>query len=684
MTVFFCFWGKMEKQVGYSLLSVKSVNEEERVIKGMASTPEPDRDGDIIEPMGVKFRNPSPLLWMHRHDTPVGTVEFGKPTSKGIPFTAKLPKIKEPSQLAARIDEAWQSVKNGLVGAVSIGFRGLEYSVIEETGGYRFTSIDLYELSLVTVPANAGATITSIKAFDAEIRASMSSQSDEAKEKTSVGTEKKIKIKKVKLSMEDKKMNISDKLKAYKDERSEKAKKLEDMMVKSMEDGQTFDEAEQELYDTLEAEVKALDSHIEKAEKLVVLKAMNGKVVSEKDGQDEDKAKAARSSLIVLNQKEKLEKGVLFARYVMALVKAKGDEQKAASIAKMQFGDTSPVTNVLQAQAKGLDFSKAAVQAGSTITGVDATWGSALVDYTDFTGDFIEFLRPKTIIGKFGTGDIPGLRRIPFNVTIKGQNSGATAGWVGEGKSKPVTSMGFNTVNLGFFKVAAIAVLTDELIRFSDPNAELLVRDELARAVIERIDTDFINPAKSAVPGVSPASILNGLPGSQVIASSGSDEQAVMCDIQELESVFIEANNEPENGVYIMRPATAQILGRMRNALGQSTFPGISMRGGSLLGTPVIVSNYVPAGIVALVNASDIYLADDGNVTVDASREASILMDNAPTGMDSVTPDGAELVSMYQTNSVAVRAERYINWARRRDSGVAYLTDVAWTNCVES
>jgi hypothetical protein len=37
---------------------------------------------------------------------------------------------------------------------------------------------------------------------------------------------------------------------------------------------------------------------------------------------------------------------------------------------------------------------------------------------------------------------------------------------------------------------------------------------------------------------------------------------------------------------------------------------------------------------------------------------------------------------MFQTNSVAIRAERTINWMRRRDSAVAYLTGVSWGGAV--
>jgi HK97 family phage prohead protease len=149
----------------YSLLEIRSVNENERVIEGIASTPTPDRMGDIVEPMGAKFALPMPLLWQHQHDKPVGYVEFAKPTKAGIPFKARLAKIDEPGALKDRVDEAWQSVKSNLVRAVSIGFRALEYNRMDD-GGLRFLSWEWMELSLVTIPANNEAVITAVKNLD--------------------------------------------------------------------------------------------------------------------------------------------------------------------------------------------------------------------------------------------------------------------------------------------------------------------------------------------------------------------------------------------------------------------------------------------------------------------------------------------------------------------------------------
>ncbi|HEY0725146.1 MAG TPA: hypothetical protein VGD41_14335, partial [Pyrinomonadaceae bacterium] len=119
----------------YSMLQIKSIDEDLRVIRGTATTPTPDILGDVIEPLGVEFKNPLKLLWQHKHDQPIGEVRFDKPTKKGIEFTAKLAKTDTPGTLKARLDEAWESVKLGLVSAVSIGFKALEYSFMKETDG---------------------------------------------------------------------------------------------------------------------------------------------------------------------------------------------------------------------------------------------------------------------------------------------------------------------------------------------------------------------------------------------------------------------------------------------------------------------------------------------------------------------------------------------------------------------
>jgi HK97 family phage prohead protease len=153
----------------YAILDIRAVSEDgaERIIEGIASTPAADRMDDIVEPMGAEYSVPMPFLWQHNSDEPVGQVEFAKPTKTGIPFRARLvhPGEVDSETLKERLRLAWDSVKQKLVRAVSIGFRPLETNRME-SGGYRFVRWEWLELSLVTIPANAEAVITTIKQFD--------------------------------------------------------------------------------------------------------------------------------------------------------------------------------------------------------------------------------------------------------------------------------------------------------------------------------------------------------------------------------------------------------------------------------------------------------------------------------------------------------------------------------------
>jgi HK97 family phage major capsid protein len=477
-------------------------------------------------------------------------------------------------------------------------------------------------------------------------------------------------------------MNVKDQIEALKRTRAEKAARLEAITQKTIDESRTKDEAEREEYNTARDEIKAIDLELKDLEELEEIQVKAAAPVEPRRVATPAAAANARDPASVKNT-QKLEPGIKFARFAMCLGAARGDHERAFKLAKSRFPDNEDVVNVLRAQAEsGVSLSemieKANVNGGTT---QDTTWAAPLVQYQDFAGDFIDYLRPMTIVGKFGAGNIPGLTRVPFNVRIAGQSSGGTAAWVGEGKPKPLTKFDFTSTTVPFTKVAAISVVTEELLRFSSPSADRLVRDGLAGAVIARLDIDFIDPGKAAVANVSPASILNGV---TPIAPTGTgDADDIRKDIRSLWAPFIAANNPPTTAVYIMTATTALALSMMTNTLGQLEFPGLTMAGGTLNGVPVIVSEYLDnsagsaGGLVVLVNARDVWLADDGGVTIDLSREASLQMDDSPTNAAD-TGTEASLVSMWQTNSVAFRAEREIYWAKRRSTAAQYLDGVQW------
>lgn len=161
----------------YSLLNIKSYDVEQRIIKGIATTPSPDRVDDIVEPQGAEFALPIPFLWQHAHSLPIGQVTEANVSEEGIEVTVQIANIEEEGDLKRRIDEAWQSIKSGLVRGLSIGFRGLEVEEIPRSWGLRFKKWEWFELSAVTIAANAEASITEIKSmaesFDAERKSAL-------------------------------------------------------------------------------------------------------------------------------------------------------------------------------------------------------------------------------------------------------------------------------------------------------------------------------------------------------------------------------------------------------------------------------------------------------------------------------------------------------------------------------
>lgn len=661
----------------YSLLEVRAINDGERVITGIATTPTTDRMGDVVEPLGAEFAAEVPALWQHMHDAPVGTVRFGRPTAKGIPFTMTLAKTDEPGTLRDRLDEAWQSVKLKLVRAVSIGFRAIEYALMEG-GGVRFLKTEILELSLVTVPANADCTITSIKSIDTNLRAATGQEQGDEVDLTGAtlvapalpgasGLQRSA-IPVVSLQRSAPKeapmsnRTVAEQITAYQTARETKAARMTEIMQGAADKGETLDEAQTEEYDGLEAEVKAIDAHIKRLEGLEKANAATAKPVDAVT--DTKSGSEARAGVRVEVKGANLPKGTAFTRYAMALGRSKGNLMQAAEIAKGWADSTPEVETVL----------RAAVAAGTT---TDTSWAKPLVEYENMASEFAELLRPQTIIGR-----IPGLRRVPFNIKVPRQTAGSSASWVGEGKPKPVSALAFDQLTLGHTKLAGIVVLTDELVRFSNPAAESIVRQDLIDTIVATMDKDFVDPANAGTTDVKPASITNGV---TPVTASGTDADAVRADVKALLSKFLTANLSLSGAVWIMSEVQALGLALMLNPLGQPEFPGISINGasgGTFFNLPVVLSENVVAnpgsgsplsgdgGRIILAKANEIMLADDGEVMLDVSREASLQMDSAP---DSPADGDTVLVSLWQHNMVGIRAERFINWKKRRAGAVQYI-----------
>ena len=453
--------------------------------------------------------------------------------------------------------------------------------------------------------------------------------------------------------------SITEQIAEYKTTRAAKSARMSELMNKAADEGRTLDSQESDEYDGLETEVESLDAHVARLEKAV---ATAKPVTDVKSPEKAAETRIPAEHRPVITVKSNVPAGIGFARAVACQVQAKLDGFNVMDVAKARYPDHSELHGFLQ--------QKATVPAGTT---TQAVYASPLVYAQNLASEFVEYLRPQTIVGKLN------LTRVPFNVRVPVQTNGGHAAWVGEGAGKPVTSVAFTSITLTHHKLATIAVLTKELVRLSTPSAEMLVRNTLAGAIIEQLDRDFIDPATAAVSGVNPASITNGL---TALSSAGTSADNVRTDLGNILESYLANNQDPSGLAIIMPPTLAMVLSLMRNSLGQKEFADINANGGTLEGFPVITSQLAAnasggGNLVIAVKQSDIFLADDGNVSIDVSEQASVQMSDAPT-INSTTGTGASLVSLWQTNSVGIRAEREITWTKARSGAVVYMDDVNW------
>jgi HK97 family phage prohead protease len=132
------------------------------MIRGMASTVDFDRAGDSIaseawQKGGMSNFEKNPIiLFNHNYDKPIGRATGLKAGPNGLEMEAKISKHADCANL----------IKDGVLGAFSVGFRVKDADYLEETDGLRIKDAELFEVSVVSVPCNQSATFSLAKSFD--------------------------------------------------------------------------------------------------------------------------------------------------------------------------------------------------------------------------------------------------------------------------------------------------------------------------------------------------------------------------------------------------------------------------------------------------------------------------------------------------------------------------------------
>ena len=136
------------------------------MIRGMASTADFDRAGDTIsaeawQKGGLQNFEKNPIiLFNHDYDRPIGRATGMKAGPNGLELECKISKSAHGNVA--------ELVKDGVLGAFSVGFRVKDADYIKETDGLMIKDAELFEVSVVSVPCNQSATFSLAKSFDSD------------------------------------------------------------------------------------------------------------------------------------------------------------------------------------------------------------------------------------------------------------------------------------------------------------------------------------------------------------------------------------------------------------------------------------------------------------------------------------------------------------------------------------
>ncbi|WP_394651897.1 phage major capsid protein [uncultured Acinetobacter sp.] len=431
-------------------------------------------------------------------------------------------------------------------------------------------------------------------------------------------------------------MTLQEHINKIKETIKDTKKKISGVMEKCLKDGKTPEGDDEATIKSYEADLENLNLNLKRLEDLQKSQAEWEGGTTPVAGNNQQEGSDSNQGKQTVKTESNLPKGIGFAIAV-----------KAQAVAALSKGAVS-ATQVLDSWDAPEVIKNAVTQKALIGTTTESTFAASLVDYQVLSSEFIELLRGKTAVDKLAGR----MRQVPFNIKIPSQTGASVVNWVGEAQTKPVTNPTFGSMTLTKSKIAGIVLLSEELVRFSNPKADSLVLDDLLKSTATFIDAQFFDPAKAEATD-SPASILNGV---TAIDSTGETGAQVEADLTAVIQQVLDAGMTLDGASWVMSETRAAKLSVLRDALGNKYFEGMSINGAKeLLTLPVEISAACTDKIV-LVLPSQILLADDGGVDFAISSEASV----------NVGTDAApNWVSMYQKDLLAIRGERFIRWKAR-------------------
>lgn len=276
---------------------------------------------------------------------------------------------------------------------------------------------------------------------------------------------------------------------------------------------------------------------------------------------------------------------------------------------------------------------------------------SDLGSYRDLSAAFIETLRTVSVFDRASGDFVP----VPLRTKIVVESSGTSGGVPAEGAAAPITRMTIASPAIEPVRAEAICTVTNEVLRLAGARGNALLARALRGATAKETDATFL----SLISNSSPSHASTGSSASQILG----DLELLLDDVQ------LGAGSKP----YLAASPTA-VKGLALKLRATGNFPTLTVTGGDLAGVEVWPCDALSSTAI-LFDATGLACGDEGLEQME-STNATLEMANPASG-SSLTPTGTSLVSMFQSDSRAIKLVRRFGATRFRPA-VSVLTSVAW------
>jgi Phage capsid family len=295
-------------------------------------------------------------------------------------------------------------------------------------------------------------------------------------------------------------------------------------------------------------------------------------------------------------------------------------------------------------------------------TTIQAGWADSLAGAS--VADFIGTMGPASA----GAALLSRALQLHFgpsaNVIVPGLVASASnTSFVQQGAPIPVRQMtgGLPTL-LQPHKFATIVPFTSEIVAYSTPSIEALVRAALIESVGLALDVAMFGAAAGS------DIVVAGLRNNIAAGTESANPDLYEAMLEDVGTVTTAVAAVSGNNPIAVVAAPARAI-RMKLRFMSAADPGFAIFG----------SNGVAADEVIAIAVNGIVSACDAVVRFSTSNQGTLVMDDAPAQIgDGGVMAGGGARSLFQTDSIALRMIYECSWARRADAAVAWLEDCTW------